>query len=190
MSRFSKSGRLWDQYEGPGRKPMAMLTLNRPRSGRAGNELTDLVLVERAREDPRAFAPIFDRYWESVLRFCLVRLSDWQLAEDSASQAFINAHRNLHAFHGQDDSSFRCWLFAIARNTVRDTQRTSFRHKAFPLDEAIELADPSRSLEEMALDADRRHQLQVILSRLSAEQRQLIELRAAGLTAAEIGVVL
>jgi RNA polymerase sigma-70 factor (ECF subfamily) len=169
---------------------MAMLTLNRPRTGRTEDEPSDLALVARARVDVRGFEALFDRYWESVLRFCLVRLNDWHLAEDSASQAFINAYAHLNAFHGSDDSSFRCWLFAIARNTVRDTQRSMYRHPTAQLREAETLIDPTRSLEEAALESERRRQLQALLAGLSEEHRQLIELRAAGLTAAEIGVVL
>lgn len=166
-----------------------MLTYDRRRVAAANADQSDIALVAQARYDSRGFEPLFDRYWEPVLRYCLVRLNDWQLAEDSASQAFINAHAHLHHFHGEDDSSFRCWLFAIARNTVRDTQRTVYRHPTSQLSEALEVADPSRSLEESALDAERSRQLQQILARLPDEHRQLIELRAGGLTAAEIGVV-
>lgn len=167
-----------------------MQTLNRPRFGRVDAEPSDLALVEQARLDGCRFEPLFDRYWEPVLRFCMVRLNDWQLAEDAASQAFINAHAHLHAFHGEDDSSFRCWLFAIARNTVRDAQRTAYRHPTTQLSQAERIADPAGSLEEKALDAERGRQLQQLFSGLPEEHRQLIELRAAGLTPAEIGVVL
>ncbi|MEZ4532323.1 MAG: sigma-70 family RNA polymerase sigma factor [Thermomicrobiales bacterium] len=44
--------------------------------------------------------------------------------------------------------------------------------------------------EDAALDSDQNRLLQQLLHGLPDEQRQLIELRAAGLTAAEIGVVL
>lgn len=167
-----------------------MQTLIRSRTEQAQESQSDSVLVTRAKVDPRAFETLFDRYWESVLRYCLVRLNDWQLAEDAASQAFINAHKKLHTFHGADESSFRCWLFAIARNTVRDAHRTSYRHPMFHLSEAEAIADPSMSPEETALDSERNRLLQQILRGLPEEQRQLIELRAAGLTAAEIGIVL
>lgn len=167
-----------------------MLTLDRRRDEQTDTDQRDIALVERAQFDTRAFEALFDRYWEPVLRFCLVRLRDWQLAEDSASQTFINAHAHLHAFHGTNDSSFRCWLFAIARNIVRDTQRITYRHPTTPLHDSLELIDPARSPEESALETDRAHQLQRLLQGLPEEHRQLIELRAAGLTAAEIGRVL
>lgn len=169
---------------------MATQTLNRSQAERNSAGPTDLELVALAKVDSRGFEPLFDRYWESVLRYCMVRLHDWQLAEDSASQAFINAHSHLQAFHGVDESSFRCWLFAIARNTVRDTQRVAGRHPTTQLDEAETLVDSGWSLEDAAIEAERGRQLQWLLSGLPPEHRQLIELRAAGLTAAEIGLVL
>lgn len=190
MSRFSQSDRLSNQNDAKTIGDETMPTLSRPRPNRAEFDQSDGALVDQARLDSRRFEALFDRYWEPVLRFCLVRLNDWQLAEDAASQAFINAHRNLHMFQGVDESSFRCWLFAIARNTVRDAHRATYRHPTFPLSEAEEVVDPTESPEDAALDAERNRMLQQILHELPEDQRQLIELRAAGLTAAEIGAVL
>ena len=36
----------------------------------------DAVLVARARHDPRAFAPLYDRYFDPVYRYCHRRLGD------------------------------------------------------------------------------------------------------------------
>lgn len=167
-----------------------MLTLNRMQARWAGPGESDIALVSQAIVDPRAFELLFDRYWEPVFRYCLVRLHDWQLAEDAASQTFIKMHAHLLRFVGTDDSAFRCWMFAIARNTVHDVQRTTYRHRSTQLSEAESLADSGISPEDAALEAERSRQLQQILSTLPDEHRQLIELRAAGLTAAEIGIVL
>lgn len=167
-----------------------MLTLNRMQARWAGPGESDIALVSQAIVDPRAFEQLFDRYWEPVFRYCLVRLHDWQLAEDAASQTFIKMHAHLLRFVGTDDSAFRCWMFAIARNTVHDVQRTTYRHRSTQLSEAESLADSGISPEDAALEAERSRQLQQILSTLPDEHRQLIELRAAGLTAAEIGIVL
>lgn len=167
-----------------------MLTLNRMQARWAGPGESDIALVSQAIVDPRAFELLFDRYWEPVFRYCLVRLHDWQLAEDAASQTFIKMHAHLLRFVGTDDSAFRCWMFAIARNTVHDVQRTTYRHRSTQLSEAESLADSGISPEDAALEAERSRQLQQMLSTLPDEHRQLIELRAAGLTAAEIGIVL
>lgn len=190
MSRFSRSNRLSLQNGANAIGDDPMQALSRPIPERIEPDRSDNVLVAEARIDSCRFEALFDRYWESVLRFCLVRLNDWQLAEDAASQAFLNAHRNLHRFKGIDESSFRCWLFAIARNTTRDMHRSSHRHPTVQLSEAETIVDPAKSPEDAALDSDQNRLLQQLLHGLPDEQRQLIELRAAGLTAAEIGVVL
>jgi RNA polymerase sigma-70 factor (ECF subfamily) len=167
-----------------------MLTLNRTQVRWAGPGESDIALVTQAIADPRSFELLFDRYWTSVFRYCLVRLDDWQLAEDAASQTFIKVHAHLQRFVGTDDSAFRCWMFAIARNTVHDVQRATYRHRSTRLSEAESLADSGISPEDAALESERSRQLQQLLSTLPDEHRQLIELRAAGLTSAEIGIVL
>jgi RNA polymerase sigma-70 factor (ECF subfamily) len=167
-----------------------MLTLNRMQARWAGPGEGDIALVSQAIDDPRAFELLFDRYWDPVFRYCLVRLSDWQLAEDAASQTFIKMHAHLSRFSGSDDSAFRCWMFTIARNTVHDVQRATYRHRSTRLSDAESFADLGISPEDAALEAERSRLLQQVLSTLPDEHRQLIELRAAGLTAAEIGMVL
>jgi RNA polymerase sigma-70 factor (ECF subfamily) len=167
-----------------------MLTLNRMQARWSDPGESDIALVAEAIDDPRSFELLFDRYWEPVLRYCLVRLDDWQLAEDAASQTFIKMHAHLQRFVGTDDSAFRCWMFAIARNTVHDVQRATYRHRSTRLAEAESLADSGISPEDAALQSEQSRQLRQLLSTLPDEHRQLIELRAAGLTAAEIGVVL
>ena len=49
----------------------------------AGDE-SDVALVLAAQRDPHAFAPLFSRYWDVVLRYCRFRLVDRQEAEDAA----------------------------------------------------------------------------------------------------------
>jgi RNA polymerase sigma factor (sigma-70 family) len=52
------------------------------------------------------------------------------------------------------------------------------------------LADPGFSLEELAIIAERQERLRGLLDALPPLQQEMIELRSAGLSAAEIGVVL
>jgi RNA polymerase sigma factor (sigma-70 family) len=58
------------------------------------------------------------------------------------------------------------------------------------LDRVSDLLDDVAELDEMAEYTERRHFVQRTLARLSEEQRQVLELRLAGLTGPEIAVVL
>ena len=62
----------------------------------------DAELVAMALANSANFDRLFDRYWESIFRFCCVRLNDWHLAEDAASQTFLNALRALLTFRAAD----------------------------------------------------------------------------------------
>src|SRR3954451_23069942 len=86
--------------------------------------LSDGELVIAARADPIAFGVLFDRYWETMFRFCYFRLDNWHEAEDVASQIFSNAYSSLHSFHADDASqTFRAWLYGIARNLLGNSWR-------------------------------------------------------------------
>ncbi len=47
-------------------------------------------LVARSCGDPQAFAPLYDRYFDAVYRYCYHRLGSWDAAEDAASLVFTN----------------------------------------------------------------------------------------------------
>lgn len=139
------------------------------------------LLVERARYERRAFAPLYDRYAEPVYRYAYRRLGDPERAADATSQVFLQALAALPRFRG---GSFRSWLFAIAHNVVADSHRRSGRTAELPA--AWDAPDPEPSPEHQAIRNDEAAQLVRLLGRLTAEQREVVELRLAGLTGQEI----
>jgi RNA polymerase sigma-70 factor, ECF subfamily len=142
-------------------------------------------LIARAQRDPRAFAPLYARYLGPIYRYCYARLGTKEAAEDATSLVFAQV---LAALAGYHDVAFRSWLFTIAHNVVANSYRAARSQQ--PLEAAAELADPAPSPEEQVLVIDERHSLWALLSQLSPDQRQVVELRLAGLTGAEIGAVL
>src|SRR5688572_5481468 len=91
---------------------------------RAGAALSDAVLLTRARHDRTDFAPLYDRYFGPIFRFCFYRLGDWQEAEDAAGDIFANALASLDRVRTTDlEDGFRCWLFTIARHVVANRHR-------------------------------------------------------------------
>ena len=154
-------------------------------------ELPDSAIVALARENPRAFGELFDRYWNDIFKFCYYRLGDWHWAEDAASQVFLEAMAHLHAFDGRGQhDSFRAWLFGIARNVTASARRNEQRHSTATIEHADELTDPADSPEEQAVAADELARLRALILQLSPEQQELVELRLAGLTSLEIAHVL
>jgi RNA polymerase sigma-70 factor (ECF subfamily) len=156
----------------------------------AGDE-SDVALVLAAQRDPHAFAPLFTRYWEVVLRYCRFRLVDRQEAEDAASQVFVDAYASLHRFRDRGaESSFRAWLLTIAHHEVVNRHRYRSRHPASPLDAAAYERDQTPSPEHVAIAAGDMAQVVNLLGQLPARPREVVELRLAGLTDREIATVL
>jgi RNA polymerase sigma-70 factor (ECF subfamily) len=84
--------------------------------------------------------------------------------------------------------SFRSWLFVIASNVVTDRYRAA--RPVQPLDLAAEFIDQDPSPEELAVAADQRRLVSAALAQLPDEQRQVVELRLAGLNGPEIAAAL
>ena len=117
-----------------------------------------------------------------------VLLSPAQLGADAAdatSAIFTRALANIGDCQAQ---SFRPWLFTIARNVVTDHYRAA--RPVETLDESIEVTDEAVGPEELAIAGDERQSLTAALRQLTDEQRSIIELRLAGLSANEIAAAL
>ena len=140
-------------------------------------------LAQRGRRE--AFGALYDRYLPGVYRYCYRLLGSREAAEDANGRVFMNALAALPAFRAR---SFRAWLFAIAHNVVVDELRA--RRDSLPLEAAAGVVDPTPSPEEVAVAAADRHAVLALLPRLAEDQRHVVALRLAGLSAAEIGEVL
>ena len=164
----------------------AMLNVLKARSWADGTEprdcrAIDAPLVAAAKRDPEAFSPLYRRYAEPIYRYCLRRLGDSHAAEDAMSAVFDRAFANLRRC---DDASFRSWLFAIAHNVVVDRLRAE--RPSASLDVARDLEDRSPGPEQSAIASEERRSLARLLAQLTPDQRQVVELRLAGLTGVEI----
>lgn len=152
---------------------------------------SDALLVLAAQRDPSAFETLYDRYLDAVLRFCFYRLGDWERAEDATSDIFVRVLANLAQFQpARHDAGFRCWLFTIARNVVADSHRDRCRHPVDPLGIAMYMRDMTPTPEEAAIATDDHQYIRALMARLKPDQRELLELRLAGLKNADIARIL
>jgi RNA polymerase sigma-70 factor (ECF subfamily) len=108
----------------------------------------DRALVEAAQRDPLQFDALYRRYLAQVYSYAVYELRDHHEAEDVTERTFLAALANLGRFDeraqpadGEGASTFRVWLFQIARNTVSNHRRGRRRHPILPLDTAAAVAD-------------------------------------------------
>ena len=152
---------------------------------------SDALLVLAAQRDHSAFGALYDRYLDAVLRFCFYRLGNWEQAEDATGDVFVRVLANLAQFQpAGHDAGFRCWLFTIARNVVADCHRDRCRHPVDPLEAAMTMRDSTPTPEETAIATDNQQFIHALLTQLRPDQRELLELRLAGLKNAEIARIL
>lgn len=143
-------------------------------------------LPPRPSPPPDDFGALYDHYFPAVYGYCLSQLGDPQSAEDAASQTFLKALRAMPSY--REIGRFRPWLFAITHNVILDTHRA--HHPDEPLDAASHLHDPAISPEVQAIAALDAEWLDRAIAGLPPDDRQVLELRRAGLTGREIAATL
>jgi len=157
----------------------------------------DRPLVEAARRDPARFDALYRRYLAQVYSYAYYELGDHHAAEDATERTFLAALANLGRFEerarpadGEAASTFRVWLFQIARNTIANERRTARRRPSQPLDEDVILADPL-DVEGRAVRNDEARAAWRAVGRLPADRRRAVVLRFVDeMSTAEIAGVL
>ncbi len=87
-------------------------------------------LVLRARTDAEALGRLYELYYDRILRFCVYRLFDKEIAEDVTSVVFLAVARRIGSFAGRTEADFRNWLYRITANqTNAYLRKTSRRNK-------------------------------------------------------------
>lgn len=140
-------------------------------------------LVERARQDPMAFADLYDRHLPRVYRYLYTKVSDPAEVEDLTSQVFLAA---LEAFpHYRHKGYFRAWLLAIARHKAADYYRNHIPLTS--LDQVSDVPSPAQNPLTQLVKDDELQRLACLIACLREDERELLRLRfAARLSFAEI----
>ena len=130
-----------------------------------------------------SFYALYEREALVVLRYLSSAVRNHALAEDLCGDTFCRAWDSWPRFSG-DDREARAWVIRIARNLVIDRVRRDGRVKfeALPEGGGPEGLDPTASTAE-AIDLRR------AMSNLGRDDRDLLAMRVAGLSHAEIGIV-
>lgn len=150
-----------------------------------------------AQRDPARFDALYRRYLARVYSYAYYELGDHHAAEDATEATFVAALTNLSRFQerarpadGEGASTFRVWLFQIARNVVAERRRQAFRRPEAPLEAAAGVADAI----DLEADVTRRDQARAALGaigRLRGDRRQALVLRFVDeMSTAEIAGIL
>ncbi len=128
-------------------------------------DTSDETLAASARSSPGAFAALYERHYERVYRYHLLRTGDVQDAQDLTTQTFLAALEGIRSY--RQAGSFRAWLIGIARNQTAMFYREGHKRRLNPLDEQapdpaplpetlagqrLDLAQVSRAMQELTPD--------------------------------------
>ncbi|NNE54932.1 MAG: sigma-70 family RNA polymerase sigma factor, partial [Flavobacteriales bacterium] len=124
------------------------------------------------KKDPRHFAPLYEKHFNSVFRFVYSRVQNKDLTADLTSQTFTKALMALSRYEDRG-YAFSSWLIRIAINEINMHFRKNSKHKFAEVSEN-QLITLMVEAEEPADD------MQVVvkaLNEMEEDQVSLIELR-------------
>ncbi|TKJ37127.1 MAG: hypothetical protein CEE38_09520 [Planctomycetes bacterium B3_Pla] len=102
-------------------------------------ENTETTLVRAAlKGDADSFGRLCGRYYSAIVAIAYSRLSDRDLAEDAAQEAFFIAFRNISQL--KKERHFIRWVAGICRNIASDMAKARIRDKLVPIQDCEPLS--------------------------------------------------
>jgi RNA polymerase sigma-70 factor (ECF subfamily) len=134
----------------------------------------ELTLIEKAKMNPQFFAPIYNKYYESIFRYIYKRVDEQEAAFDITSNVFVKALGALNKFEFRG-VPFSSWLFRIAKSELYQ----SFRDKKASRTVNIDMVTIVQIVDEFCDDhsEENRQRLMKSLTLLKENELQLIEMR-------------
>ena len=147
------------------------------------NELTH---IARAKEEPSAFAVIYDHYFSRVYNYICYRIKDPDITDDLTADTFEAILANIKSYR-PEKGLFATWAFTIARNTVNNyLRRLKFRNW-FSIDTVRNKASSEAEPEQHHLENEMHTELLTAIEHLSTHDQDLLALKfGAGLSNSQI----
>jgi RNA polymerase sigma-70 factor, ECF subfamily len=149
------------------REPPAVL-----RASEAADEDVRLIAAV-ARRHRRSFERLYTKYAPRVFRFAFRLSRDESKSEEVVNDVMLEIWKSAAGFGGRSAPS--TWIFGIARHRTLNAMRGRTLYIG-DSDAAAEVVDPAPSPEARVDGGRMCERLQAALDRLSAEQREVIEL--------------
>lgn len=124
--------------------------------------------------DDTALEEIIRSYRDGLILYLNGILGDIRAAEELTEDVFVKLVLKRPKFSG--GSSFKTWLYAVARNMARDYLRRR-KHQTVPLEDCLDLSAEEVNLERNYIGSESRALLHKAMARLKPEYRQVLWLR-------------
>jgi RNA polymerase sigma-70 factor (ECF subfamily) len=152
----------------------------------------DRAAVAAAKRHPDGFAALYRKYLPQVYSFAFYELGNHHDAEDVTERVFVSALDALPRFEerAESGSTFRVWLFRIARNAISNQRRTMARRREAPAALAEHLPAEWQP-DGLAIRDEERARTWAAVARLPADRRRAVILRfVEEMSTAEIASVM
>lgn len=115
---------------------------------------------------------MYEQYVDAIYRFCYWQTNRSEDAEDLTADIMLDMAKNIRQFRG--DSSFKNWLYAIAKNHLARWIRKKYELPLLPLQDNAEYG--SVWIDPVEQDVARK-KVAALFSRLAPRERAVLELR-------------
>jgi RNA polymerase sigma-70 factor (ECF subfamily) len=95
---------------------------------------SDAEMVRQAKQNRKAFALLYEKYFEQIYRFVHKRVGDEQLAGDLTQDAMLKAMLNINKYTDRG-FPFSAWLYRIASNEVNLFYRNNKKRRTVEIEE-------------------------------------------------------
>jgi len=134
-----------------------------------------------ATRDPRGIELLYDRHGSAVYGLARRVVGDEQVAQDVVQEVFMAIWRGAASYDGSR-GTLTAWLYALTHHKSVDAVRRAQRHasRRAPEEVLATHVDPVVSVEEHAIDAERRDRVRAALAQLPEPQRNALLLAYFG----------
>jgi RNA polymerase sigma-70 factor (ECF subfamily) len=74
-------------------------------------------LLKRIKQDPQAFALVYDEHYNSIFSYVFRRLANYDVARDVTAETFLKAYQKIGVLEWRN-IPISAWLFRIATNEI------------------------------------------------------------------------
>ena len=154
------------------------------------HEESDSALIARAKEDPKAFGLLYERYVNNIYNYIYYRTGNHHDAEDLTARTFYQALKHISRYVDRG-APFSAWLYRIAHNLVANWHRDHSRRQIISLDELVVMTTKRKGPAAMAEEHLEHDLLLQAVRRLPPERQQLLIFKfVEQMSNAEIGEVM